>query len=142
MSLRGLLLTLLASVCLFAFAISMYNQTMLSSAAFAFAIVLAVLLFTWSWCYFRDYKEPVVIDADGVRIGDESWRWDCLKAVRVFPGPKGYEILIWPNRDRGVGRALPIDHPLDAEAVEDLLSRLRAFVSELALSCELGQYSR
>jgi hypothetical protein len=123
-------------------AVFISRQPILFAVVFVPAIVLAVLCVTGSWCYFRYHKEPIVIDASGVRIGDEWWTWERLKALRVFLGPNGYELLIWLNRDRGVGRTLGVDHPLDADAAQQLLTKLAAFISEHGLSVEVGAYKR
>jgi hypothetical protein len=143
MSIRGIAFALLACLCFLGSAIVALSQSqpVLAGVALVPAIVVAVLVLNWSWHFARGHKEQIAIDDDGVKCGAEFWSWTGLKALRVVRGPRGYVIMIWPNRDLGVGRALPIDHPLAPDAAQRLMDELRSFASERGIRCDIGEYT-
>ncbi len=119
----------------------LFDYVAASVVAFVLSIVLFVVDINWVCHYARNHTEEIWIDDDGVRCGSEVWSWERLKAIRVFPTPRGYQLMIWPNRDRGVGRALPMDNPLSSADAQRLLRDLKKFAEGRRLELKYGEFT-
>lgn len=84
--------------------------------------------------------DELEISDRGVKYGSEFWPWDSLAAIRFrrLPHNGPIRIVIWPRRDRGLGRGFFTDEVCSPEQIMQLEGELKGhFIrNNLSITCE------